>query len=510
MKIRVAIGLFLLATATAGLAAPHRAATISVSSNKVTINAPAGGPNPGYTPVTLQTSGGKVDWTAGPGAGDTWLSVTPTSGSLNPNGSVQLKIFVDVLNPNVLAANTYVGHITVNATSSGTPATGSPQVIEVDLVVSSSAVISVSPTSLSYAAPTGVKPTDQTFTLQNAGGSPLNWSASSAQGWIHPSPPSGTGLAPGGTTTITVSLDLQSSPGTYSGSVTIAETGTAQSKAVSVTLVVSSLPQITLGPSTLTFNAPQGGGNPSPQFLTLTNSGGQDLDWSVGITADPPAGWIVITPPTSGVLTSGSGLALPVTINNAPAGTALAAATYNATITVSGTTSGGTPVASQSSQVTLNVNTNPTLAVSPDNAAFTVSVDSAVSAPVGISVQNIGSGTLDWTASGGPGWLTVSPAGGSLAALGSTPMLLSVNASGMAPGLYTGKIDVVGLNHSGPLPYPPASNSPQAVEVRLTVLPSSKPVSAPAGQCGLSGLEGLIPLVALWIRKRISKRGATA
>jgi len=476
MKTRLAFGLFLLATATAGLAEPHRAGTLSFSPSTLTINAPAGVPSIGTSnPVTLSSSGGKVTWHAAvlePGA--TWLSVTPTDGTLNGSGSVQLNIKVDVMSPVQLVSGTYNGTIRVTGNQSN-----SPLDLPVTLVVDPNAVIQVFPSSLSFAAPTGVKPADQSFTLHNGGSSNLAWAASvsypgAPTGWIHVSPANssaaGGDLVPGGDVPITVSVDSQASPNTYSGTVTITNTNNpAKTKAVSIDFIVSSLGRIALSPASLTFDAPTGGGDPTIQFLSLSNTGGQNLNWSVAVSIDTPptpTGWLSVDAPLSGTLAPGAPQALTVRIDNSPGGTSLPEGTYKGTVTVSGT-SGGNPVTSKSASITLNVNSNPQLSATPDTASFLVSVDSAVSTPIGISVLNSGSGTLGWTVGGGPSWLAVSP-------------------------------------------FPPASNSPQTISLSMTVVKSTKPTDAPAGQCGLSGLEGLIPVLAFLIRRRVSKRGAVA
>jgi hypothetical protein len=513
MNKRLAMGLFLLAAAATGLAEPRRTPAISVTMgggavpNPIVINAPAGGPNPGPTTITLQNTGSPgMNWTAAVGAGAPWLDVNPKGGKLNPGASIDLSITVNVLSPTVLAVGTYNGTFTITAAG----ATGSPKDINIRLNVSSTAVITLSPSSLSLAAPVNTG-TSGNVTLQNSGGSAMNWSASSTQAWIHASPSAGT-LAPGASIGITVSVDPQSGAGTLVGALKIDGTGATNTpQSVGVTFTVSALPLIGLTPLTLTFDAPQGGSNPSPQFLSLTNTGGQTLVWTAGATSSPA--WLGIAPPTGGNLAANQGQAITITVNTSPGGTALAEGTYTGTITITGTGTTGTPAANspQMVQVTLNVNTDPKIGLSADSASFTVSVDSAVSAPAGISITNTGSGTLGWSTAGGASWLDVSPGGGTLAALASHSLILTANGSGLSPGVYTATLQVAGVNQTGAPPFPSASNSPQTISVTLTVIPSSRPTSAPAGQCGLSGLEGLVALVATRIWRRVTKkRGAVA
>ena len=45
----------------------------------------------------------------------------------------------------------------------------------------------------------------------------------------------------------------------------------------------------------------------------------------------------------------------------------------------------------------------------------------------------------------------------------------------------------------------------------MSIAAMPMPTHAPAGQCGLSGLEGLLPLLGMLIRKRLlKKRGEVA
>jgi len=87
-------------------------------------------------------------------------------------------------------------------------------------------------------------------------------------------------------------------------------------------------PTIGLSPTSLTFNAVQGGTNPPSQTVTVSNTGpaGSTLNWS----AMDNATWLSESP-TSGSLASGNSQPMTVSVDI----TGLVAGTYNATITVS-------------------------------------------------------------------------------------------------------------------------------------------------------------------------------
>jgi hypothetical protein len=248
-------------------------------------------------------------------------------------------------------------------------------------------------------------------------------------------------------------------------------------------VTVSAAPVIGLSPGSLTFDAPQGGANPAPAALTLENQGGGTLAWN----ATTDAAWLAVSP-ISGSLAAGIKQSLTVTVNTA----SLAEGTYLAAVHVTATGASNTP---QTVGVTLNVNALPKIGANPGSLGFVVSLDSSTSAPAGLSVTNTGSGTLVWSVSPGASWLSITPSGGSLGALASAPLLMTANASGMAVGHYTASVHVTDPN---------ALNSPQTVNVDLTVLDSDLPVHAPAGQCGLMGLELLLPLLVL---RRFRRRG---
>jgi hypothetical protein len=173
-----------------------------------------------------------------------------------------------------------------------------------------------------------------------------------------------------------------------------------------------------------------------------------------------------------------------VTVNTS----GLSEGTYLAAVHVAATGASNTP---QTVGVTLNVNALPKIGANPKTLTFAVASDTGSSSPSAVSVSNTGSGTLSWSASGAAPWLTLSPASGSLGALASEPMLLTIQAAGMAPGQYTTTLQVSD---------PSAINSPQTVAVELTVTDSGLPTNAPAGQCGLLGLELL--LVPFLCRRR--------
>jgi hypothetical protein len=361
------------------------------------------------------------------------------------------------------------------------------QTCTVTLHVNSSPRIGLSPSSISWTAPEGgSNPAGQPLTVQNTGTGTLSWSAAFTPAWLSANSSSGN-LGAGASQTVTLFADTAGlSAGSHPGTVTITASGVANSpQTVGVTLMISQAPVIGLTPSSLTFDAPQGGANPGSKTLSLTNQGGGTLPW----TASANAAWLSVSPP-SGTLATASPQTLTVLVNTS----GLSEGTYLADVQVAATGATNTP---QYVPVTLNVNAFPKIGTNPRTLSFSVSSDSGTSSPSAISVTNTGSGTLTWSASCAVGWLDLSPVSGSLGALASEPFLLTARAGGMNPGHYTTTVEISDSN---------AVNSPQTIAVDLTVTASDFPVSAPAGQCGLLGLEMLLAFGSLRFLRRRQNR----
>ena len=290
-------------TVTAAPVAP----AIGASPASFTFTAQAG-VNPAAQTLTISnTGGGTLSWSASDNTA--WLALSPASGT--GNASVTLTV-----STGTLAAGSYSGQITVTATGATTVT------IPVTFTVTAAPVppaIGASPTSLTFTAQQGSSsPTTQTLNVSNTGGGTLSWSASPNNTWLTVSPASGTGNR-----AITVSPTTGAlTAGSYSASITLSATGAA-SLTVPVTFTVTAAPTITLSPSTLAFTSTQGGASPANQTIALTNAGGT-VSWTVSDNAS----WLSVSP------ASGSNSnTLTATVDT----TGLAAATYNAIITVTPT-----------------------------------------------------------------------------------------------------------------------------------------------------------------------------
>lgn len=304
----------------------------------------------------------------------------------------------------------------------------------------SAARIVTSDSSLAVSAVKGANPAARTITLTNGGGTTLDWTATDDADWLTVAPASGSLESGAAGTPITVSVDVSSvAPGSYTGTITLAGTAGVTSKTVTVALTVAAQPEIGLSVTTLSFSAQQGS-NPASQTVSITNSGGSTLNWTV--TSD--AAWLTATP--------GSGSA-PATLTVAASGTSLTAGTHQGTITIAAAGASNTP---RTIAVTFTVTPPPAIGLAPATLAFAGIKGGASPASQPVSITNAGGGTLSWTATADAAWLFLSSSSGT----GPATVNVSASTTGLAAGTYNGTITVAATG---------ASNTPRTVAVTLTV-----------------------------------------
>ncbi len=302
---------------------------IGASPLNFSFTAQQGGSNPAPQTLTIQNTGGEaLKWITSDSA--PWLTLSPASGT--NQGTVVLSV-----NTGTLTANTYTDTITVSATDA------IPVIIPVTFTVTAASVppaIGATPLSVTLTAQQNSSTAvTQSVNISNTGGGTLTWTASETAAWLTLSPASGTGT---GTITVTAAAGSLT-PGTYSASVNLSAPG-ATSVAIPVSFSVTALPStINLSPSTLTFTATQGAANPAAQTLSLRNSGGGTLTWSV---TDNQA-WLSVSP-ASGTATTETD-SITVSINTKD----LVANTFTASVTITATGAANTP---QTIPVTLTLN----------------------------------------------------------------------------------------------------------------------------------------------------------
>jgi serine/threonine protein kinase len=366
-----------------------------------------------------------LDWAVDTG-GITWLKVATNSGVIEPGGAQQ--IIDTTADTDHLAPGNYVASENVHSNGSITQ-------VPVKLIVIASsgkkqAKISINPGILNFGDLNVDQQTSSLITVGNIGTLGLNWTADTGNvSWLSVSPGSGTIQSGGLPQTLSVRLHTANlSAGNYSATLNIQSNG--GNSPVSVILGVSApsptqqpvtqppvtqqpvtqppgptlvSPQINVNPQNLSFNNVPINTTRSQQ-LTITNSGGQSLNWSTNTNVS----WISLDK-NGGTVNAGSSQSINLTVNtNGLSG----GPTY--TGTVSFTSNGG----AFNLSVSLNTVLIPAvLSISPNNlnafnnCSYTAGI--GWSCNVTLSTNADATSNLSWQASAGPG-IVFSPLNGTL------------------------------------------------------------------------------------------------
>ena len=245
-------------------------------------------------------------------------------------------------------------------------------------------------------------------------------------------------VPPGGDFIITLFDGTSVTPQYIAGEITVGEGTPPQ-------------PIIGLDPTTMSFNAYAGGSNPTHQNLNITNIGDGVLGWS----ATWNSSWLSFFP-FSG--TAPSSPSVGASIFGLPAGI------YYDTITITGVNAVNSP---QKVPVTLTLEVPPpTIDLVPDNFYFAAQQDDANPPNQQMQINDVGGGSLAWSAVNNQSWLTLSSYSGGP----DETIDLMIDITGLTYGLYYDTIYVTD---------PAATNSPQKAAVVLEIV-SSFPVLAVA------------------------------
>jgi uncharacterized protein (TIGR03437 family) len=426
-----------------------QAANLTVAPGSLAFTFQAGGPSPSPRSLTIGvTAGPSVNWTASSSvttpSGGSWLSIGSSAGTTPANLTVSVS-------PGGLAAGTYSGSVTITAAGVG----GSPVTIPVTLTVATDPVLQASPAAVNFQFQAGgTNPPPQMVVISNFGPSlALGVSVSSAP-WLTATPASG--ASP---TAILLSVDPGTlSPGTYNANVQVTGTGATNSPlTIPVTLQITNTAVLRVSRSNVTIFGQPGGSSALSQTVTVSSTG-QALGFNTAVNTTSGGNWLSASP-SSG--TSGS----DITITANPS--SLAAGTYSGTVTVSQTDlGGGSP---QVINVTLIL--DPAAALDVNTAPLTFTAVAGGPQPPNQSINVISTGAaFNYSATAitttGGQWLIAAPS----AALTGTPVTVGVNATGLAPGTYTGVVAIAA---------PGVTNSPIYVPVRIIVTASQSLAASP-------------------------------
>ena len=249
------------------------------------------------------------------------------------------------------------------------------------------------------------------LSIANIGFGTLQWSISKDEPWVSVSAVSGTGDA-----NLTVTIDRSGlSNGTHNANLFVSSNGGTATVPITVFQDSQGPPVLSVSVNSLTFQSSE-----DQKFFEIANIGGGTLDYTI----TPTASWLS-TVPSNGSVASGVPANIQVDVNRA----GLSTGTYNAQLNIA--SNGGADVV----LVTLHVIAGPLLDVNPTSLYY----DANTSA-LGLTINNIGNGTLNWTATPNAAWVSVAPTSG--ATTGTESATVTVDRTGLADGFYSTSIDI--------------------------------------------------------------------
>jgi uncharacterized protein (TIGR03437 family) len=243
------------------------------------------------------------------------------------------------------------------------------------------------------------------------------------------------GSAGVGSGTIQYTVANNSATSSRSGTITSGgQTATITQSGTSGMLIAS--------PASLAFRTQSGGSAPPEQILSINSTG--TPAFTAGATSTG-GNWLSVKPANGTAPAS-----VVVSVN--PAG--VASGTYQGSITVTAPNANPSTI---SVGVTLTIDAPPPASldvpVSPLIFSFARGALGRTEQRV---VSNVGSGTLNFTASatsdGGGSWLRVSPANGQATQLNATLISITADPGGLTPGTYTGQVSVTGAGATKNIP----------------------------------------------------------
>jgi hypothetical protein len=446
---------------------------ITVTPPTLNFTADAGGKDPASQQVTLTNPDpcGAGNWSAT--ADQPWLRLSATSGNISANAKVNLNVQAIT---GKLAAGPYTGHIVFN----GGPNTDPAQItVNFTIVPICNNSINVTPTALNFTADAGGNnPPSQSFTVTSDCAGTITTSASTNAGGSWLSTTGDGQINPPSQLVISTSVNSQKmSSGQYTGNVNIIfkdAKGAVVTKQVTVTLIINKPPCISIAPTALSFTAEQGGANPAPQQVTLTNPCGAG-SWSA--TLDQP--WLALSA-TNGTIAANGNANLNVQVSTANL--------------VAGTYTGHAVFKSGPNTVQLDVTfvikppPTPCVKVDPGQLSFTAEQGGANPAPQQVTLTNpCGAGS--WSATLDQPWLALSATNGTIAANGNANLNVQVSTANLVAGTYTGHV----VFKSGPntaqldvtfvvKPPPPIPTPTPTPQPAPTPTPTPQPVPTPTPQ----------------------------
>ena len=387
----------------------------------------AGGNPPPQTLQVRNGGTGTLSWTASVNTADggNWLSGSPLSGTAP--ATVSVSITAASLPGGGLIAGTYCGQVVFQTA-------GDVGTVPVCVVVGPNVFVQVNP--LSFTMPVGgANPLPQVVTMASTGSANFDFyslSVATATGgsWLKISPSSGVFSTPGA---FTVSVSASTlAAGIYTGEIVFSEYSTntmAITVPVTLTVAASTSAYFDNLPGQLSYFL-KPGGSPPAQPLQIRNAGTGTLKWTGSQTTADGGKWLSLSPASG---TAPTAVSVSIAPANLPGG-GLVAGTFCGQLVF--VTTGDTAT------VPVCVVVGPNVFNQVNPLSFTMPFGGANPLPQVLSITSTGANFDFYTASvstaKGGSWLQVSSTSGVFSTPGG--FTVSVNASTLAAGTYTGEI----------------------------------------------------------------------
>jgi Viral BACON domain len=227
----------------------------------------------------------------------------------------------------------------------------------------------------------------KTITLTNTGGGQIDWQAGSdSPSWLTISPTGGTFF---GKRLVTLTVNRANlAPQAYTGYITFYQNEKNTPLTLKVTMMVSPFAaNLSLAPASLTFNGSTTQ-NPAIQAITVQNTGGQALDWTVIIGTSTGVKWLNMSN-ASGHLEANSQQTITVSANSV----GLVIGSYQGSLTFS--YAGGTPAIQVLVTLTVSPPPLPAIVVKSNALSFST-IQGTNPAPQTFTITNTGNAPLNW------------------------------------------------------------------------------------------------------------------
>jgi hypothetical protein len=364
------------------------------------------------------------------GGGGNWLSVSTLNAVSATPGVISVAVAVN----GFTQAGQYSGQVAVKT---GTSTVNVP--VTLNIIPAQPPAISISPAQETFSIVQGGAASSGQVTVTNTGGETLSFSTSAtSDGWLKINGPGSGSATPSSPATVGFTIDPKGlTPGVYNGRI-IADGGSGLAANSTIVLTVTSAkPQIRLSRTGITLSGVAGGGATATEIVNVSNNGGGSLHWTESASTLSGGSWLVVSPASGTAAAGSAGSAVSISANPAK----LAAGTYSGSVNFTAADAVNSP---QTISVTLTVAAGqpfPAVSVSAGGAILSGTAGSATPATATLSLYNLASGAISYSATSSASWLSVNPSSGSLSP-GRNQVQITADLSDVSALLQSGTLSL--------------------------------------------------------------------